>query len=187
MTKSTRWLRLVFVWAAIAMAASAASGVAFITPTAYDGLDVAGYQNVGGKPIYSAIRSQREWSEWVGRLRSNRVAPLGSTSVPPAAVDFTRYTALVIALGTRPTGGYGILVTRIWDDGAVIHAPVLEVQPTGPDCLAATVLTSPMVVELIPKTLKPVIFEMQVAALDCRSPPRSIRASTPGDMERMHE
>lgn len=116
MTKSTRWLWLVSVWAACAVAE-----VAFITPTAYDGLDVAGYQNVGGTPIYSAIRSQREWSEWVGRLRSNRVAPLGATSAPPVAVDFTRYTALVIALGTRPTGGHGLLISRVPAESRMSH------------------------------------------------------------------
>jgi PrcB C-terminal len=109
---------------------------------------------------FRAVRSLKEW---------NALTPDSRQAIIPIDVDFTKYTLLVAALGTRPSGGYTVTIRDARDDGTVVHVSVLEIRPRGPDCAATALLTYPTTAALIPRTDKAVRFEIESADLDCRS------------------
>jgi hypothetical protein len=113
-----------------------------------------------------AVRSQKEWSALWQPFDAN------SSSKPrtvPFEVNFAKYTVLLAALGTRPSGGYTVIIRNARDDGTVIHVSVLEVRPRGKNCAVPTELTYPTTAVLIPHTEKAIRFEMASADLDCTS------------------
>jgi hypothetical protein len=109
---------------------------------------------------FRVVRSLKEW---------NALNPTSRQESTPIDVDFTKYTLLVAALGTRPSGGYTVTIRDARDDGTMVHVSVLEVRPRGPDCTATALLTYPTTAALIPRTDKAVRFEIESADLDCRS------------------
>lgn len=109
---------------------------------------------------YRVVRSLKEW---------NALSPNARQESTRIDVDFTKYTLLVAALGTRPSGGYTVTIRDARDDGTVVHVSVLEVRPRGPDCAATALLTYPTTAALIPRTEKAVRFEIESADLDCKS------------------
>ena len=119
---------------------------------------------------FRVVRSLKEW---------NALHPNSRQESTPIDVDFTKYTLLVAALGTRPSGGYTVTIRDARDDGTVVHVSVLEVRPRGPDCAATALLTYPTTAALIPRTDKPVRFEIESADLDCRSFRSSVGSRNP--------
>jgi hypothetical protein len=109
---------------------------------------------------FRVVRSLKEWNAL--NLNSRQEST-------PIDVDFTKYTLLVAALGTRPSGGYTVTIRDARDDGSVVHVSVLEVRPRGPDCTVTAILTYPTTAVLIPRTDKAVRFEIESADLDCSS------------------
>jgi PrcB C-terminal len=115
---------------------------------------------------FRAVRSQKEWKAlWQQSDHSGNPNP-DSTS---PGIDFTKYTVLIAALGTRGSGGYTVTIRNARDDGAVIHVSVLEVRPRGPACAVTTEISYPSTAVLIPRTDRAVRFEVTSADLDCTS------------------
>jgi len=156
-------LRLWALLAAIATVPSlAASDARWLTLTPYPGLSGPGQNS--GLPIeaFTAVRSQAQWDKILTQL--GWPAPGSASSV----IDFEKVTMLVAALGTRPTGGYAVLFQGAFDNGAVIEVSVLEIRP-GPNCTAITALTHPIAIALIPRTDRPVRFDVSAADVDCKT------------------
>jgi PrcB C-terminal len=118
---------------------------------------------------FRAVRSQKEWTALWQQARSNPSGYPDPASISSPGVDFTKYTVLVAALGTRGSGGYTVTIRNARDDGAVIHVSVLEVRPRGPACAVTTEISYPSTAVLIPRTDRAVRFEMASADLDCTS------------------
>lgn len=135
---------------------------------------VAPYARWSGRSLelraetFRAIRSQEGWDD-LWRLAAPNPLAQADQSIPAPDVDFTKTLVLVAALGTRPTAGYSVIIQGALDDGAVIHVYVLEVRPNGPDCIAATVITHPVSIALIPRSDRQVRFEISTADLDCKA------------------
>jgi len=112
--------------------------------------------------IFRPVRSQAEWNAMWNTLRIASVEPR-----PTAPnIDFGKFTMLVAALGTRPTGGYAVRIGQVLDDGTTIHVSVFETRP-GKNCVVTTALTYPIDIALIPHTELPVLFEVEAADHDC--------------------
>jgi hypothetical protein len=111
---------------------------------------------------FRAVRSQAEWSAVWRTLRITSVEP--RPSAPD--VEFAKFTMLVAALGTRPTGGYTVHIEYALDDGTAVHVSVLEIRP-GNNCTVTTALIYPITIAIIPRNDLPVQFEVEAADLDC--------------------
>jgi hypothetical protein len=111
---------------------------------------------------FRAVRSLTEWKA----LWQPYVPGPESTS---SDVDFTKYTLLIAALGTRGSGGYTVTIRDAVDDGPMIHVSVLEIRPRGSGCAVTTEISYPVTAVLIPRTAKAVWFEVKSADLDCTS------------------
>lgn len=118
----------------------------------------------GQMESFRVVRSLKEWNDLWQPSDSN---PRRESW--PIDVDFTKYTLLLVALGTRPSGGYAVAIQDARDDGTVVHVSVLEVRPRGPECAATALVTHPTTAVLIPRSDKAVRFEIESADLDCSS------------------
>lgn len=99
------------------------------------------------QPAVTWIASPEEWRRLYGLATNSRMNP------PPApAVDFSREGVLLIAMGQRPSSGYGLSLAgdATVRDG-VLTVPVDWREPP-PGFLQAQVVTSPCLLLKVPAT-----------------------------------
>jgi hypothetical protein len=81
-------------------------------------------------------------------------------------VDFGREMLVLVALGSRPTTGYGILVDSAFADGEGLLVQVRTVAP-GPRCGTGQALTQPVDVARVPRSEGAVRFRDRPEVIDC--------------------
>jgi len=113
---------------------------------------------------FRAVRSEKEWDD----LSAQLVLQPSKGDVHAPGIDFEKFTVLVAALGSRPTGGFSVLVQGAFDNGRTIEVYVLEVRP-GPDCTVITTVTHPIAIALIPRSDRPVRFQVDTADVNCKA------------------
>jgi hypothetical protein len=89
------------------------------------------------QPLRTVVRTPSQWAAlWKEHGRTAEPPP------PRPPVDFRRDAVIVVALGPRPTAGWGVEITRIdrLPTETVVH--VRQRRPA-PDALTAQVLTQP--------------------------------------------
>lgn len=100
------------------------------------------------QPEVRWLRDAAAWRAAVARLRSRHV----NGGPQPAEPDWSRQLALVVAMGQRPTAGYGVAMqaaeARL--DGAVLELSVVWQEPP-PDAMVAQVVTHPCLWVRLPK------------------------------------
>ena len=98
------------------------------------------------RPIVIWIAGAAEWRSWHGRI----VSPQMSLPSPPM-VDFSREGVLLVAMGTRPSAGYGLSLAGA---SATVRDGVLSVRvdwrEPPPGYRQAQVVTSPCLVLKVP-------------------------------------
>ena len=98
------------------------------------------------------ITSRDEWAAWWKKH--------ASLTLPPAelpVVDFDKDSVLLISLGNRPSGGYGVEIVRVTARGGEL---VIEADETTPakDMLHPQLVTQPYHIVTLPRTsAKPVL------------------------------
>ncbi len=97
------------------------------------------------------------WNEFVGSIQPKPSLP---------AVDFTADWVLVVALGSRPTGGYGIRVDSVANHGGTV-VYVTTIAP-GPLCAVTQLVTSPAQLVRLPRPPEPITFQDRNVATDCQ-------------------
>jgi hypothetical protein len=105
------------------------------------------------KPLRKVVRSQGELEQLLAGTRS----PMGRRN-PQIKIDWKHEMALVVFLGTRPTAGYQVNVSRIKSEQGKLLATVTERKPS-PDTITAQVLCTPYVVVAVRKSPLPVEFK----------------------------
>jgi len=75
---------------------------------------------------------------------------------PAPNVDLSRNFAAAVFLGTRPTGGYGIVFLGASIEQGTLIIPYREKKPSG---MVFEALTQPYAVQLYPKTALPIRLE----------------------------
>jgi len=76
----------------------------------------------------------------------------------PPQVDFALKAVVSLEAGEQPHAGYGIHVTNLEEkeDELVVH---YRIESPPDDSISAQILTRPWSLEVIPKPLKPVVFQ----------------------------
>jgi hypothetical protein len=111
---------------------------------------VVGLAALGAQPIpfkvlvqggHSGVEERREVvARTPEEFKGLQVSPAPDGSMPK--VDFATTMVVGIYLGTRPSGGHSVEITRIERDGADLVVTYRERAP-GPNEMATMVLTSP--------------------------------------------
>lgn len=111
--------------------------------------------------VHEVLKSRADWANLWSAATSG-FDP--SRDVP--AVDFGRDVVLVAALGRRPTGGYEVFFTAVYEDKEYLYAIVTEVSP-GIGCLTSQAFTAPVAIVTVPRREKPVRFVKRADVRNC--------------------
>jgi hypothetical protein len=84
----------------------------------------------------------------------------------PIDVDFSRQMVILVATGTRNSGGHGIRVDEVsrQNDSMVVRYTVTR---PGPDCMTTQVITSPFTAVSVPRMEGAVTFDRREVVQDC--------------------
>ena len=93
-----------------------------------------------------ALRTSDEWKAFWQQAERE----------PPGAPDFTRHMAVIIALGEKRTGGFGVEVIRIRPDRGKLVVEYRETTPP-PGMMVTQALTSPWAVVVVARSEFPVV------------------------------
>jgi hypothetical protein len=113
------------------------------------------------RPLQRVLTSEVEWREVWSEIQRRTDDELALPEV-----DWERNGMLVIALGSRPSGGYAVVVGSVREFKAEIQVEAYELMP-GDDCIVTTGLTYPIGYALIRRTEKPVRVRVSKAAVSC--------------------
>ena len=103
------------------------------------------------EPLRVVIRDQDAWRDIWKRITSpNRELP----SLPE--IDFSSEMIVVVALGTKPSSGYGIIVDRAFERDDKLEIVVRSLSQK--HCGVWPMMTSPADIVRLPKTMRPVVF-----------------------------
>jgi hypothetical protein len=107
------------------------------------------------------IRDEASWARLWAEIHA------GLTPAPPVpAVDFARQMLIAVALGTRPSGGFGVKVRSVASRGERLEVAVAESCPAA-GAMVTLSLTQPVEVVRVPRlTQTPTFQETRAAA--CR-------------------
>ena len=120
------------------------------------------YSSGFNQPVREVIRDQESWqAAWTTLY-------IGMTPAPPAppAVDFSRSTVILVALGARATGGYDITVSRIARDGSAAYVEVTSTSP-GDRCYTTQAFTQPVDIVVVPHTVDEAVFVERKTVHQC--------------------
>jgi hypothetical protein len=107
------------------------------------------------------VRDDAGWARLWAEIQA------GVTPVPPRIpVDFARHMLIVVAAGTRPSGGYSIKVRSVATRGERLEVAVLETCPA-PGAMVSMGLTQPVEVVRVPSLTQSVAFQ-EARAGSCR-------------------
>lgn len=120
--------------------------------TYYSGLDQAERM---------VVRDEATWGQvWVAIWRGHSPLP------PVPQVDFEREMLVVVALGGRPTGGFGIFADSAFMEGEGLVIRVRTIAP-GSRCFTTGALTQPVDVARVPRMELAVHFRDRPEVHDC--------------------
>lgn len=107
------------------------------------------------------IRESGTWADVWEQLHEGR------SPVPERpAVDFDDSMVILAAMGSRPTGGYGIEVESVHRDGASLYVVVVEASP-GDGCVVTQAFTQPTTAVRLPRVSGRVHFVEREAVNEC--------------------
>jgi hypothetical protein len=89
-----------------------------------------------------------------------------SPVVVPPTIDFSRSTVILVALGSRPSAGYDITVSRVARDAGVLYVQVTSTSP-GDRCAVTMAITRPVDVVVVPHTVDRVVFVEKSQVFQC--------------------
>lgn len=118
-------------------------------------------------PLSVALSSEKEWQNLWDRIEPRLSRDeLQRKPHPAPKIDFDRFTLLVVALGSRPTGGFSVVFHAVREYPSRLDVTAVELKP-GADCVVTTAVTHPIAFVLIPHTQKVVHFDVRNAAIAC--------------------
>ncbi len=106
------------------------------------------------------VRDPAAWSALWRRMTAGQ----SPSSIP--TVDFGGEMVLVAAMGLRSSGGYAVTIDRVESTAAGLTAYVTHQSP-GPRCGAITAVTQPVDVARIPRSDRPVRWNVREVVRDC--------------------
>lgn len=120
------------------------------------------YSNGIDDPVTLVIRDAGAWEETWARI----VARIGPPKPPAPAVDFSKEMVLLVAMGTRPSGGYTAQILRAASGPGGIVVDWVATSP-GANCFTTAALTQPIDIVLVPRADGDVRFSRQDQTKNC--------------------
>lgn len=113
------------------------------------------------EPDTVEIGNADAWRDAWARLQG------GVTPLPPApVVDFATERVIIVAAGTRSSGGFAYSFDRSGTTGDAIEIGLTLVSP-GPRCGVAQMLTSPAIALAVPRVPAGVALQVKSRVQDC--------------------
>jgi hypothetical protein len=110
--------------------------------------------------LRAMVRDAAGWSEMLSRLS------MAAASTQAPAIDFTKFSALVIALGERPTHGYEVNAEALGLHRSIASVSIRESRP-GKSCMVAQAITYPVAVFLLPRAATGVTYLEGISDREC--------------------
>jgi hypothetical protein len=113
-------------------------------------------------PARLVVRDAAAWQSLWAQIYQRRFP------VPPVpAIDFSREMLVVVALGSRSSGGYGILIDGASGEGANVTIAVRSISPA-PTCGVTGALTQPVDIARLPRKDGEVRFLERAEVKECK-------------------
>ena len=112
-------------------------------------------------PANIVIRDQAEWESLWNTIYANM-----SPRPPVPVVDFTRSLIVGRAMGSKPTGGFDVLVSGLIRQGREYVVQIREIQP-GAGCGVTLAVTSPVDLARIARHDEPIKFAVATETRTC--------------------
>jgi hypothetical protein len=108
---------------------------------AQDTPSLSGFHSGIRTPQQAVIRNAREWAALWRRHAPDSRAP---------TVDFRRYHVVAVFAGTKPTGGFEVVIGEIQRGvrGATVHATLIK---PGKGAMVTLALTQPFAMRIVPR------------------------------------
>lgn len=157
--ESKRMIESVASESVLKKAASAAIAGAPIVAQKQETIDnqmLSGFSSGITQPLEKVISDQKTWEEYWTRHQKG----LNEQS-PPPTVDFEKSQIIAVFAGNQPTAGFRVEITRVlltqWENAP---ARVIRYRVSGPPegAVAATVITQPYCMKIVPKADGPTFF-----------------------------
>lgn len=114
-----------------------------------------------GQEMNSVVRSGDDWAAvWHTAVRRHGYAP----ALP--RIEFGREMLLIATMGTRPTGGYRVVIDRALERQSDIQVFVRHIAP-GPRCGTTAAITHPMDAVRLRRSDKPVTWIVRQELAHC--------------------
>jgi len=117
-----------------------------------------------GDPMRAVIRDSTAWRQLWERINRPFVP---QPSLPE--IDFGREMIVVAALGSRPNGGYDVIIEGAQQDSVGIQISVRVATPAA-GCPTAAVMTQPVDLARVPASDQPVRFREHDVVVACGPP-----------------
>ena len=116
-----------------------------------------------GDALRIVIRDNEAWRDMWKRIHY----PVSPSPPPLPEIDFSQEMVIVVALGARPSGGYGIIIDGAYERDYLLEVLVRSVSP-GKGCLNVAMVTQPVDIVRLPKTQGTVVFRETEVVRDCK-------------------
>ena len=114
------------------------------------------------------ISDREAWLDVWKRIHSPDPTHGPYSNLPPLPeIDFAREMLIVVALGSRPTGSYGIIVDGAYEREKQLEIVVRSMSP-GKGCFTTQAFTQPVDIVRLVKTKLPVVFRETEIVNECK-------------------
>jgi hypothetical protein len=114
-------------------------------------------------PLRVMIRDRKAWREMWERI--HRRGPSPEPELPE--INFSKEMLVVVALGSRPTGGYAIFIEGVYERDGRLEVKVSS-QSAGKNCMVTQSVTQPIDIVRIPKADIPMAFLENQVVHECK-------------------
>ena len=118
----------------------------------------SGFEELTTKVISSQIEFEQIWKQTWSRISDAPQIP---------AIDFSQKQIVLIALGAKNNGGFGLEIENITQTKNEISVNYLETKP-GTNCLSTQAIVFPFELIEIEKTAKKVVFKSTEKIIECK-------------------
>lgn len=114
-----------------------------------------------GDSLRLVVRDSLLWRQLWDRINQ----PIFPRPALPS-IDFQREMVVVAGLGTRPSGGYDVVIETAEQDSTGIEVALRRASPA-PGCPVAAVMTQPVDIARLPASHQPVRFRERTIVVPC--------------------
>lgn len=108
------------------------------------------------------LRDETAWANFWSQVVANRMP-----QPPLPEVNFASEMVVAAAMGSRPTGGYSIVIDALYEADGRLYVVVRETSP-GASCVTTQAVTAPLSAVRIPRFEGEVVFSEKTETHECQ-------------------